>query len=133
MTGKKQEWTGVERRENPMACSSICPPIVIELKEVYKSIQSKTSSKLFYWIVGGLAFFVVIVVGGAQWKMAADISSINTNVEVVRQTVNGLATNVQYHITIDDARHLRNEDKIEKNKDELQKLYKDRNRWERHP
>ncbi|GEM_PF-5988689 len=47
-----------------------------------KCLLQKVPMRLFLWLIGALAFFTVIVIGGAQWKIVADIAQIRTQVAI---------------------------------------------------
>lgn len=91
--------SGLERRSTPPAtCAVPCQAIDQKLSKIEACVASKTPQRLFYWAVGGIAAFVVLVIGGAQWKMAASISDIDTNVKVMKVTVDSTKLNLDRHI-----------------------------------
>ena len=47
-----------------------------------KCLFKKVPMRLFLWLIGALAFFTIIIVGGAQWKIVADIAKIRTQVAI---------------------------------------------------
>jgi len=103
----------------PKVCTVPCKPIAEILSRL-------VTSKLFYWCVGGLAGFTVIVIGGMQWAILSKVSDISENVAVVKQSVVGLNNRLDYHITTDDQRHLLNSDKIDKLKEKQYELMREK-------
>jgi hypothetical protein len=91
--------SGMERRRHPpMTCTVPCEPIDTKLTAIEKCVKTKTPQKLFYWAVGGIAVFCVIVIGGAQWKMVDDIKDISTDVKVMKVTVDSTQQNLSNQI-----------------------------------
>jgi hypothetical protein len=97
-------------------CDVPCKAIDDKLSSIEKCIKSKTPQTLFYWAVGGIAVFVVIVIGGAQWKMFDTIKSIDTNVKVMNVTV----TSTQYSLNTHMNKSERIMDEYEKRLDSLE-------------
>ena len=121
MKPTKERRTGKERRVDPPFCSHPCEFIKGELEKVKVCINKKVPAQLYYWSFGGLCFFCIIVIGGFQWKILDNQKIMNISIEVVRTKVENISSIMNYHIKIDDARHLRNQDKIDE-------LYK-KNGW----
>jgi len=132
METDKERRIGKEIRVDPPTCTQPCKPILDELtkiytyirdefKEVTECIHKKIPARLYYWSFGGLCTFTVIVVGGFQWKILDQQKVMNIGIEVVKTEVKNINSSVDYHIRVDDARHLRNQDKIDE-------LYK-KNGW----
>jgi len=91
--------SGEERRTVPPAtCAVPCRAIDDKLTKIENCVKSKTPQKLFYWAVGGIAAFVVLVIGGAQWKMVDSIADIDTNVKVMKVTVDNTKLNLDRHM-----------------------------------
>ena len=79
-------------------CEVPCKAIDDKLLTIEKCVKSKTPQTLFYWAVGGIAVFVVVVIGGAQWKMLDTIKDIDTNVKVMQVTVNSTQFSLNNHM-----------------------------------
>ncbi|KXH69836.1 MAG: hypothetical protein AM326_01815 [Candidatus Thorarchaeota archaeon SMTZ-45] len=109
--------SGRERRSVPPAtCSVPCKPIDDKLHEIELCVRSKTPQRLFYWAVGGIATFVVLVIGGAQWKLVDAIKEIDTNVKVMKVTVDNTKINLDRHMA--DANNIHRD--VEKRLDDLE-------------
>ena len=132
MKPDKERRIGKERRANPPVCTQPCEPIKEELEKIYEYIKEefkeviscihkKIPTHLYYWSFGGLCTFTVLIVGGFQWKILENQKLMNASVEVVKTQVVSMGLTLDYHIRIDDARHLRQQDKIDE-------LYK-KNGW----
>ncbi len=96
---------GVERRSGterrtvpPTTCAVPCKPIDDKLQAIEKCVMSKTPQKLFFWAVGGIAAFVVLVIGGAQWKIVDSVSEIRTDVKVMQVTVEATKMGLDKHL-----------------------------------
>ena len=107
------------------SCIVPCKPILEwqrehlkEMKELQACVKGKTSQAQFRWIIGGIVFFMVVVMGGAQWAIVKNMGDISTSIQVVSKSVSNMADKVNYHIYTDDARHIRTEEKIDKIRDE---------------
>jgi len=108
---------------NPI-CEVPCKPVDEKLTTVWECVKSKVSQKLFFWAFGGLAFFSVVIIGGAQWKIVASISKIDTNVKVMKVTVDNTKINLDKHMRIAGSR----DDNFEKRLDSLEyKTYRLKN------
>ncbi len=79
-------------------CEVPCKPVDDKLTAINKCIKLKTPLKLFYWVAGGIVFFVVIVIGGAQWKIVDSIKDIDTNVKVMKVTVDSTQLSLNTHM-----------------------------------
>lgn len=91
--------SGLERRTvPPTTCAVPCKAIDDKLDAIERCVKSKTPQTLFYWAVGGIAAFVVIVIGGAQWKMVDSIKDIDTNVKVMKVTVDATQLSLNTHM-----------------------------------
>jgi len=106
METEEQKGRGVERRSGkerrtvpPATCSVPCKPIDDKLSAIEECVKSKTPQKLFYWAVGGIAAFVVLVIGGAQWKIVEKVNKIDTNVQVMQVTVNATQQGLDKHLS----------------------------------
>jgi hypothetical protein len=69
-----------------------------KLTYINQCLKSKVAQRLFYWVVGGMVFFVVVVIGGAQWQIVGSVAEIDTNVKVMSVTVNATKANLERHI-----------------------------------
>jgi len=98
MTTQKERRSGKERRMEPPNCSVPCPPLDKKLNDIWSCVKSKTPQKLFYWVVGGLIFFTVVIIGGAQWKIVEKVGIISTDVKVMAVTVDATKINLDRHM-----------------------------------
>lgn len=110
---EEERRSGRDRRAvPPNVCSVPCEPIDKKLTAIQKCATGKVTNKLYYWSFGGLCFFVIIIIGGGQWKMLDKINKIDTNVQVMNATVQSTDYLLKTHI--DDAKHLfeRHDDRL---------------------
>ena len=108
------------------SCIVPCKPIlewqrehIKEMKELQRSVKDKTSQSLFFWVLGGIVFFVVVVIGGAQWGIVHNMALISSDTKVVSVAITELNNKVNYHIASDDLRHDRNVSRIEKLREDM--------------
>jgi hypothetical protein len=69
-----------EKKEMINLCDGLCNPVA-------KKISTLLPQRIFFWLFGGLTFFVVIVIGGFQWKLLEKINEINTTTLLTNQKV----------------------------------------------
>jgi len=80
------EYTGPERREMP-PCTVPCKPISDKLDKIENCTRSKAPFKFVLWLFGGLAFFVVVIIGGTQWTIIDRIGKIETSTAVMAAAI----------------------------------------------
>jgi len=90
--------SGKERRMEPPNCTVPCAPLDKKLNDIWTCVKSKTPQRLFYWVVGGLIFFTVVIIGGAQWQIVAKVGVISTDVKVMAVTVTDTKINLDRHM-----------------------------------
>ncbi len=122
-SGDERRMNG-ERRKHPPKCTVPCEPIDKKLSDIKRCIEGKTPQKLFYWVVGGLSAFVIIVIGGAQWTLVDKISEINVNTKVAVEKIIHIKERVNEHAVMDDGRHERYENDIRRIERDLYKYSK---------
>jgi len=73
-----------ERRTTPpmASCEVICEPVDKKLDAIWDSVKTKTSMKLFYWCIGALAFFSVVLLGGMLWSFKDTLADLKTTAAV---------------------------------------------------
>lgn len=122
--------TGQERREMPPTCSAPCPPLLAQYEKLKKCIDEKVKDKVqrstFQWVVGGLAAFCVIIIGGAQWMIVKDnretsekflekMAEVTTMQAVTAERTRSIGDNLE--------RHLRNSEiRLERIDSEMKRL-----------
>ena len=95
--------SGTERRTVPPAtCTVPCKPIDDKLTAIERCVKSKTSYNLFFWAVGGIAAFVVVIIGGAQWLIVESVGEIRTDVRVMQVTVEATKVQLDKHLSFAD-------------------------------
>ena len=97
-----QQYAGPERR----TCSVPCKPIADKLDAINECVRKKVPMKLFLALVG----FVVIGIGGMQWKIVDRIGTIDKNLAVMAATVTETKNDLIRHNseTSDMSKRLRN-------------------------
>lgn len=58
------------------------PTCTVPCKPIYDELKGMVSQKLFLWLVGSLAFFVIVIQGGFLWTIQKGIGEMK--VEQVR-------------------------------------------------
>ena len=86
----------------PSTCNVPCKPIDDKLTAIEACVKSKTPYNLFFWAVGGIAAFVVVVIGGAQWLIVESVGEIRTDVRVMQVTVEATKANLDKHLSHSD-------------------------------
>jgi len=98
-----------ERRENwQMTCTTLCKPVAeamdkltekIELKlaAIKQCLDKKVDQKTFVWLMSGLAFFTVIIIGGAQWAIVAQQGDIKAYTKGMAEKIIAIEEDVQDH------------------------------------
>ena len=106
--------SGEDRRVNPpVTCTVPCKPMDDKLNSIWNCLKGKVSQTLFLWLMGGMAFFTIVIMGGAQWAMVAKISDIGTDVKVMKVTVDATKDNLSNHMATTQRRYEAHERRID--------------------
>jgi hypothetical protein len=81
-----------------------CHEMVCNLQTV---VNQKMSQKIALWLFGGLAFFSVIVIGGAQWEISKAVQEISASVAVLAERTSNIQRSIDQHSAMDGDRHNR--------------------------
>jgi len=65
-------------------CETPCKATDKEFGEIWTCLRGKVTQRLFFWVVGALAFFSVVVIGGSLWEIRDDLGLIKTELAVIR-------------------------------------------------
>jgi hypothetical protein len=73
----------------------------VPCKPVLDSLDKKMSSKIAMWVISGIAAFVVVVIGGAQWilvEKTAKIQSVQEAQKDLQVDQNRRLNRIEKHI-----------------------------------
>jgi len=106
--------SGKERRDGwPEPCQDqVCEPVDKKLEKIRACIEHKTPQRLFYWVAGGLAAFCVLVIGGAQWLIKDQVSSLQESVQSQITALHYLEKRIDLYALSTDRKIERLEDSI---------------------
>lgn len=112
-----EERRKAERRIAPPMvhnCKVICEPVDKKLDLIWQCVKSKTSQKLFYWCVGGLAFVCFVLLGGMLWSFKDTLNDLKISAAISVAKTESLATEIRNATGSMDRRVEKLESKIEK-------------------
>jgi len=95
-------------------CKVICEPVDKKLDLIWQCVKSKTSQKLFYWCVGGLAFVCFVLLGGMLWSFKDMLNDLKISAAISVAKTESLATEIRNATGSMDRRVEKLESKIEK-------------------
>ena len=93
-----------EERPLSQVCEVPCKAIANELREIAKCVKSKVPIRLFIWIISGLSFLIVVIIGGTQWTIVDRIGKIEISTALLASEITETRSAVNRHEIRDEDR-----------------------------